>query len=546
MKYGNLRGRASLSNGGLFLRISRFILALVGCLSSSVGTHWAAASAQEHQKVLRIGLSEINTLDPLFTTQSVENLLVPLVFDPLVANFPDGTMVPRLAAVVPTTANGGISADGKTITYRLRRNVRFHDGAPFTSADVVFTQQAILNPRNNVSSREPFEVVSRVDAPDAYTVVEHLRRPFAPFVVQAFRAILPAHLLKAYPDLNGVDFNASPVGTGPFVFDRWDRGNDVVYHRNAKYFLGTPVLDGIRVRFIPDQNAKIVALQTGVIDWIPLVSESSAARTAAERGNFRWLSLPVNGFGGFRLNVAHPPLDDVRVRRAIQLAIDRATIVRNVYGNRFELATTDQPSWSWAYDRRLAPPRYDPQRSRKLLASAGWRPDKDGKAIKDGKPLSLTLVTPAEYQTVAQVALLAQANLAAVGIDLTIKPEATNLLFGRGPGSLDNGDFDMTFSTFTDANDPDDSRTFSCAAIPPGGFNVGRWCDKAYEKANAVALSHYDRPTRVRAYAQMQRALLDGVPEVFVYSNVQSHVFRNGVRVDERGRHLLFPAQWSI
>jgi ABC-type transport system substrate-binding protein len=110
---------------------------------------------------------------------------------------------------------------------------------------------------------------------------------------------------------------------------------------------------------------------------------------------------------------------------------------------------------------------------------------------------------------------------------------------------LDAGDFDVTYSTFTDMNDPDDSRTFSCAAIPPGGFNVGRWCNKTYEKATAVALSHYDRPARIRAYAQTQQVLLDDVPEVFVFWNVQSHIVKSNLHVDD-GHRLLFPVQWTM
>jgi peptide/nickel transport system substrate-binding protein len=504
------------------------------------------AVAQSSPKIMRIALDDINTLDPLFTTQVVENFLVQMTFDPLVRTLPDGTQIPCLAQTVPTLENGGISRDGKTITYHLRRGVRFSDGAPFTSADVLFTQRATIDPRNTSAHPESFRYVARVEAPDAFTVVEHLRAPYAPFVVQAFPAILPAHLLKGFADLNAADFNSHPIGTGPFVFDHWNRGDEIVYHRNPSYFRGPAALDGITIKFVPDQNSKLVALSTKAVDWVPFVSESPNARGMAAQPGLTWLGIPVNGFAGFLFNTTHPPLDDVRVRKAIQLAIDRPAILQKVYGNKFELATADLPSWSWAYDRTLAQPAHDPVKARALLASAGWVVGADGKARKGGKPLELTISTLSGFQTLAQIALLAQADLARVGIDLTIKPEASNVLFGRDAGSMFAGDFDLAFSSFTDQNDPDDSRAFACSSVPPHGFNVMRWCDASFDAATAIALSHYDRATRSRAYARTQRALLDGVPEVFVYWNVFSNVLRTNVRVSADGRSYLPPNEWTM
>jgi ABC-type transport system substrate-binding protein len=170
----------------------------------------------------------------------------------------------------------------------------------------------------------------------------------------------------------------------------------------------------------------------------------------------------------------------------------------------------------------------------------------DGKARKGGKPLELTISTLSGFQTLAQIALLAQVDLARVGIDLTIKPEASNVLFGRDAGSMFAGDFDLAFSSFTDQNDPDDSRAFACSSVPPHGFNVMRWCDASFDAATAIALSHYDRATRSRAYARTQRALLDGVPEVFVYWNVFSNVLRTNVRVSADGRSYLPPNEWTM
>ena len=131
------------------MRAIQIFVAAAVCSAALVTDRAQLARADVPQKTLRIAVDEINTLDPLFTSLAIENFLATLVFDPLVTTYPDGTTVPRLASIVPTLANGGISSDGKTITYHLRHGVRFHDGVAMTSADVLFTQAAILNPRNN-------------------------------------------------------------------------------------------------------------------------------------------------------------------------------------------------------------------------------------------------------------------------------------------------------------------------------------------------------------------------------------------------------------
>lgn len=149
-----------------------------------------------------------NTLNPFLSTQQVEALVQAFALDPLIATDEKGRDVPILAAAVPTLENGGISRDGLTITYKLRHNVRWQDGAPFTSRDVAFSYRAIMNPATTVSTRHGYDEVARVDTPDAYTAVFRLKRPFAPAVHTFFAHsdapyyILPAHLLEKYHDLN--------------------------------------------------------------------------------------------------------------------------------------------------------------------------------------------------------------------------------------------------------------------------------------------------------------------------------------------------------
>jgi peptide/nickel transport system substrate-binding protein len=159
--------------------------------------------------------------------------------------------VPDVATAVPTLRNGGIAPDGRTLTYHLRHGVRWQDGAPLTSADVAFTARAIANPRNTIGSRNPFDRIASVDAPDPYTVRVHLIRADAAvrglfLTPDANAGILPAHLLARFASLDHVAFNELPIGSGPHRVARWERGSSVRFMSNPTYFGGAPKLAAIR------------------------------------------------------------------------------------------------------------------------------------------------------------------------------------------------------------------------------------------------------------------------------------------------------------
>lgn len=293
---------------------------------------------------LRVAIaSSPNTLNPILTSQLIESFILQLVFDPLVYTRPDGTLIPVLATVAPSLANGGISRDGRTITYHLRHGVRWHDGRPFTSADVAFSQRARMNPANNASNHVPYDRVARLDTPDEYTLVVHLAKAYSPFLAQWMTAVLPAHLLAGKPDLNTDPFNAAPVGTGPYRFVRWERGRDIELGANPRYFLGKPGLQHVVVSIMPDENSELIALRTHEVDWVYEPSPLTARNLGTVPGA-RAQQFDTNDHFGLRINVSKPPLDDVLVRRALAYAIDRGALTKKVAAGFADPATADIPS----------------------------------------------------------------------------------------------------------------------------------------------------------------------------------------------------------
>jgi len=466
-----------------------------------------------------------NSLNPILPTNTAENFYASLAFDPLISLDQQGRQVPILALEVPTLSNGGVSRDGRRITYHLRRGVQWHDGAPFTSADVQFSWQAVMNPKNNVVSRRGYDLVTSVQTPDPYTVVFNMRQPFAPAINTLFAEsdqpyrIIPKHILAKYSDINAVPFNSKPVGTGAFRFSRWLRGDRIEYVANANYFLGAPKLKRIIVKIIPDDNTRVAQMRTHELDGA--LSLSLAAIRDLRGAPEVKLVLPLQpNYLSLSMNLTHPPLNDINVRRAIAYAINKNEITRvDTYGAA-RVATEDlSPFYSWAFAPAVTQYPYNPDRAAQLLDRAGWHRSLKGIRTKNGQPLSLQLVYGQGSLTGKTLGVQIQAALNSVGIDTQIKTYNYTQLFAAAQmgGIFNSGKYDVAIYSWVSGADPDDSSQWSCAFIPPHGNNITRYCDKEMNAVQEAALTHFDLPARKAAYRRSQELLARDVPAVFVY-----------------------------
>jgi len=502
------------------------IFILVGC--TRVGGAPGGAAGRHPWTIpgtLRIAVtSSPKSLNPILSTTTTEGIAESFILDPLIATDPQGRDHPVLASAVPTLANGGISKDGLTITYHLRHGVRWHDGAPFSSHDVAFSFAAIMNPNTAVSTRHGYDDIARVVTPDAYTVVLHLIKPFAPAIHTFFAhsdspfEILPAHLLARYKSLDRIPFDGAPIGTGPFKFVRWQRGDSIEYAANDDYFLGKPKLRRIVLHIVPDENTIVNQLRTHEIDWFIQPTPRVYPDLKAIPGIAVRL-VDFNGYDAIQFNTQAPPVDDARVRRAMGLALDKTRLVRDLTFGTTLPATEDLPSFMWAYDPGAGTKARDLPKARALLEEAGWKLGSDGIRRRGTQRLTIGFAfRPDSYTDRIRVAPIAAMEREA-GIELEPKGYNTSLLYATQAqgGILASGRFQATVGPWYAGIDPDDSTQLLCNQFPPNGWNWSRYCNRKMDAAQKVALSHYDIPTRKRAYAEVEELLAEDAPFIYLW-----------------------------
>jgi peptide/nickel transport system substrate-binding protein len=399
----------------------------------------------------------------------------------------------------------------------------------------VWTLHAILDDRNPVASRAGYERVASARALDAHTVRVTLKAPWAPAVATLFgngtspQYVLPAHLLEHEPSLADSTFGAHPIGDGPYRFVSWTRGDRLVYEANAAYRRGAPHVARLEIRIVPDPGTNFTLLRSGAIDW-NLVSP--VQREALRGAGLGFRTVPLALVAGIALNTTHPPLDDVRVRRAIAASIDRGAISAKITFGRYPVIDTAQPIGSWARDPSVHEPRYDPSAADRLFDAGGWRRGPGGVRVKAGHPLALTYVQFPESQTGVRVATFVQSELGLRGVRVTIKSLSNAQLFlprAQG-GTLASGAFDLAYVPWPMAADPDDSFLLSCA----GAENFMRWCDPQVDALERRAVTVPDRSVRRALYGRIERRVAEQVPIVYLFDPSYSYAYR-------RELHGFFP-----
>ncbi len=454
---------------------------------------------------LRIGMeAQPTTMDPGLSTDLYSHQVYSHILEGLLILDPQG--VPRPALAESWTP----SADGSTWTFRLKPNVKFHDGSDFTADDVKYTIDRILNPETRSPQRGGLAQITSVEAVDRSTVRITTRAAFAPILTNL--AINAYILPRAAHTRLGRDFARRPVGTGPFKMVEWVPEERIILEANPDYHGGRPSLDRLFFRFVPEASVRLAELESGGLDLIAGVPAQDIRRLRVS------LLVDLQEVVGtnYRLmgfNTANKPYDDVRVRRAIAHAIDKSKIIDVVWPGRGVVAEGPIPPTSWAFDERFKGLGYNLQRARQLLAEAGHA---------SGFEMNL-LLSEAEEQRREVALFIDQLKQ----INITVKPTVVDF-----PTLLDRllkTNYDVLRVGWTTNPEPDSLlySPFHSSAI--GGFNFTKLrnarVDELLDRGRTVA----NQAERVRIYREAQRIIVDEAPMVFIFHEKRTYAHRKAV-----------------
>ena len=460
--------------------------------------------------------------------------VLPIDFDPATLNFVSGTdtsqaLVARFVAdslvdegedlqPVPRLADSWeFSADRKVLTFHLRRGVRWHDGAPFSSRDVLFTYRKILDPASR--ARAVFlQEIREVTAPDDFTVRVAYREPTV-LALDAWKFPIVAEHLLSQGDFMSSPVHLAPVGTGPFRFVSWHRGREIVLEANRDYVLGRPHLDRIVLRVIPSRATQLQSLLTGETDWssIPPEEWDSLRADAGFRRRFRMFEHPALYLYYIAWNGRTPLFSDVRVRRAMTLSLDREEYLRKVYRGAGVVAATTFHPRQFGYDPSLSPLPFDPDRASALLDEAGWKRDpRDGSRSREGKPFRFEILIFQGNPVQEQIAALLQEGLSRNGVKMEIRVLDFPALLDR----LRRHDYEAAFSGWFLTPDPDPAPFFhSDPAL--GASNYVGYSDPEADRLIAEAHHAFDPGARRSIYKRVQEILHRDQPYTFLFFPMQ-------------------------
>jgi peptide/nickel transport system substrate-binding protein len=447
-------------------------------------------------------------IDPRFALDTQGVKVWRLIFSGLTRVGTDVSMQPDVAE------RWEVRDGGRVYRFHLRDSVAFHDGRALTAADVVFTYRSILDPRTGSPFLGVFsDRIADVRAEDPRTVAFHLKKPVGTFLSDMSLGIVPAHV--------GADldrFVHHPLGAGPFVFESWRAGEQVVLRANPRYHLGHPKVDRLVIRTVRNEVTRYLELLGGKADLVHNGLSPLYLRVVREQPELQVIAAPSILTTYLAFNLRDPVLADVRVRRAIAHAIDREAIVRHKFQGTARLATGLLAPIHWAYSGDVPRYPYDPDRARRLLAEAGH-----------STGLRLTYKTSTDKFRLSVARVLAS-HLERVGIRVEIRPYEWGTFFE----DLKRGNFQICTLQWAELEDPDIMHwIFHSKRIPEGGqsgANRGAYRSAEVDRLLDEGQSAVDPAERRRIYGRVQRRLAEDLPYVFLWHEDNIAVARRVVR----------------
>ncbi|MFH1684648.1 MAG: peptide-binding protein [Candidatus Margulisiibacteriota bacterium] len=487
-------------------RIAAFIILLIfvaGCAGPSSQKEKPIrlphpSQADPNGRLVFSLLGEVSVLNPILSTDTASSAVEGTIFSGM-------TTINEKLEVVPDLAKSWkVSKDGKVWTFYLRKDVKWHDGHPFTAEDVVFTFNSILNPKVNSVRRSDYIIDGepiRFKALDKYTVQAVLPKPFAPFLVRSGMSVIPKHIL-AGKDINKAKFNRKPIGTGPFMFKEWLTGDHVTVVRNPNYYLGKAKLAEIIYKVIPDANAQLVALEAGEIDSTGIPPKDYRRMKATEGINVFEFDALLYAYLG--LNMANPKFADKRVRQALAYATNKDQLVKLIFKGLASPAYAPSAPVSWAYSDNVPKYPYDPGKAKQLLKEAG------------AENLEFTILVNQGNKEREKAAVILQQQYKKVGVKVKLRVMEWSALLKIINAPKGPKEFDAVIIGWSLGLDPDAYSIWHSSQYPKG-FNFIDYKDPEADRLLEEGRTTMDKGKRKQIYAKLWKTIAEDQPYVFLW-----------------------------
>lgn len=464
---------------------------------------------------------EPDYLNPVLYTLATSYDVVSAIDDPMAVIDNTGKLVPRLAT------SWDVAPDGLTYTFHLRQGVTWQDGQPFTADDVKFTYESFVNPNVNAISTSGWSNIDRLDTPDPYTVIYHLKSIYAAFLeTVAPQPLVPRHILGKSKDFNKDPYNRMPIGTGPFQVTEWKSADHITLTAYPNYWGGKPKLDRIIFRIVPDQTTLLNQLKTGEVNLAYGMNaqqigdmQKISNHNLSNLAGLQWYHIDLKQVGFLRETV---------VRQALDYATPKKQIVQSILRGAGDVAYGDQSPISWAYEPNVTHHDYDIAKAKQMLADDGFTPGSDGTLQKNGTPFVMTLYAVSGDPVTQQVVQVIDASWAQVGIKLNPPGfQDANALYSPNGPQFNKNMTGLLYSWFN-TNDPSDTYFWNSSQIPTnpqgGGGNIMCYYNKFSFQDQIDQLTNaqdatVDKAKRKEILSQIQKLLADQVPDIFLWWN---------------------------
>jgi peptide/nickel transport system substrate-binding protein len=484
----------------------------VFCLLYGHGVSVQADDAPSYGDTIVVGsIGDASNLIPMLASDSASHDISGLIYNGLVKYDKDLNLVGDLAE------SWEVSPDGLTITFHLRRGVKWHDGTPFTAEDVLFGFRTITDPKTPTAYAGDYLEVKRAEVLGTHTFRVTYRKPFAPGLsTWGNLVVLPKHLL-AGQDITKSKLTREPIGTGPYRFKQWLTQEKIVLESNPDYFEGRPYIDGYIYRIIPDPATMFLELKAGGVDWMGLTPIQYRRQTnypAFDRAFRKYNYLPFS-YTYLGYNLLSPLFQDKRVRQAISYAIDKEEIIKVVLLGLGEISTGPYKPGAWYYNPHVNRYPYDPERAKELLREAGWE-DSDGDGIldRDGEPFEFTILLNWGNQSRLNSAEIIQWRLGQIGIKVKLRVMEWASFINE---YIDKKRFEAVILGWSTGVDPDQYDIWHSSKTDYKELNFisykNREVDALLEQARRV----FDREERKQYYFRFQEILAEEQPYTFLF-----------------------------